>query len=107
MSGGLAAVFDMVRELNKRVDARSMSTADAARAAAALRDFDRVLGVLDADEELPPGAEALLDRRVAARNAREWAESDRLRDELAALGVAVEDSRDGQRWRMLSRSGSG
>ena len=42
---------------------------------------------------------ALLDARAAARAARDWAASDRLRDELAALGIAVEDTRDGQRWR--------
>jgi cysteinyl-tRNA synthetase len=107
VSGGLAAVFDLVRELNKRVDTRSMSTSDAARAAAALRDFDRVLGVLEVDEELPEGARELLDRREEARAAREWAESDRLRDELAEMGVAVEDTRDGQRWRIARRSAGG
>jgi cysteinyl-tRNA synthetase len=42
----------------------------------------------------------LLAARVAARAARDFAASDRLRDELAALGVLVEDSRDGQRWRI-------
>ena len=43
VSGGLGAVFDLVRDLNRRVDARSLSTADARRGAAALRDFDTVL----------------------------------------------------------------
>ena len=46
MSAALAAVFDLVRELNRRIDARSLSTADAARALTLLRDLDRVLGVL-------------------------------------------------------------
>ena len=48
---------------------------------------------------------AMLDARVAARAARQWAESDRLRDALAARGIAVEDTRDGQRWRHLVGSG--
>ena len=87
VSGALAAVFDLVRELNRRIDARSLSTADAASGAAALRDFDGVLGVLDVPESLTNGAQALLDQRTAAREAREWATSDRLRDELAAMGV--------------------
>ena len=39
------------------------------------------------------------------RASRDWAESDRLRDELLARGVAVEDTRDGQRWRLLVTSG--
>jgi cysteinyl-tRNA synthetase len=107
VSGALAAVFDLVRELNRRIDARSLSTADAARGAAALRDFDGVLGVLDGPESLPEGAQALLEQRAAAREAREWATSDRLRDELAAMGVAVEDTRDGQRWRITTRQDGG
>src|SRR5205085_10931846 len=41
VSGALAAVFDLVRDLNRRVDARSLSTADARAGADALRDFDR------------------------------------------------------------------
>jgi cysteinyl-tRNA synthetase len=101
VSGALAAVFDLVRELNRRVDARTLSTEDARRGSQALRDFDSVLGVLDVAETLPAGAQELLDQRTAARSARDFASSDRLRDELAALGVAVEDTRDGQRWRLL------
>ena len=80
--------------------------------AALLRDWDRVLGVgLDAaageaatgaagEDELPPGAADLLDARRAARAARHWAESDRLRDALDDLGVEVSDTRDGTTWRL-------
>ncbi len=100
VSAALAAVFELVRELNRRLDARALSTADAGRGAAALRDLDRVLGVIDDRGELPPEAAALLDQRRLARAARDWATSDRLRDELAGLGVVVEDTRDGQRWRL-------
>ena len=42
-----------------------------------------------------------------ARAARDFAASDRLRDELAALGVTVEDTRDGQRWRRTVEAGRG
>jgi cysteinyl-tRNA synthetase len=69
---------------------------------ALLMDFDRVLGLsLDAPAEdvggeLPPGAAELLERRAAARVARDFASSDALRDELGALGVDVRDTPDGQ-----------
>jgi len=100
VSAALAAVFDLVRELNRRIAERSLSTADAARALGALRDLDRVLAILpDEAPGLPPGAEELLAARETARTNRDWASSDRLRDELAAIGVAVEDTRDGQRWK--------
>ena len=73
-----------------------------------MRDLDQVLGVLpDADEGLSPELRAMLDERAAARAARDWAASDRLRDELLAQGIAVEDTRDGQRWRRLVEVGRG
>jgi cysteinyl-tRNA synthetase len=102
VSAALAAMFDLVRDLNRRVDERALSTADARRASSALRDLDSVLAVLDEPDTLPVGAADLLEQRAAARTARNWAESDRLRDELNGLGVVVEDTRDGQRWRLGS-----
>jgi cysteinyl-tRNA synthetase len=107
VSAALAAVMDLVRELNRRVDARSLSTADARRALDALRDLDMVLGLLPEAQALPDGAAELLEQRAAARAAKDWAKSDGLRDALAALGVEVEDSRDGQRWKVTSRVSNG
>ena len=102
VSAALAALFDLVRELNRRIADRSLSTADAGRALGFVRDLDRVLAILpDEPADLPEGAAELLAAREAARANQDWAASDRLRDELAALGVAVEDTRDGQRWRRL------
>ncbi|MGO9083549.1 MAG: cysteine--tRNA ligase [Streptosporangiaceae bacterium] len=68
--------------------------------------FDRVLAVDLARDvgrprpaaELPAGAGELLSERAAARDHKDWAAADRLRDELAALGVAVTDTREGQQW---------
>jgi len=104
-SAALGSVFDLVREVNRRVAERSLSTADAERVVAFLRELDTVLAILPSETaDLPSGAPALLDARLAARAAHDWAASDRLRDELAELGVAVEDTRDGQRWRLLERA---
>jgi cysteinyl-tRNA synthetase len=68
-----------------------------------LRSWDRVLGLdLDrapSDTLLPEGAPALLEAREKSRAAKDFVTSDRLRDELAAMGVAVTDTADGQRWR--------
>ena len=73
-----------------------------------LLDFDRVLGLdLDRDlgeRELPAGAAELLRQRERARAARDYGTSDRLRDELAALGVLVTDSPQGQLWKTTGRS---
>jgi cysteinyl-tRNA synthetase len=65
-----------------------------------------VLGIAGpADADLDPALQALLDARALARAGRDWAASDRLRDELLEKGVAVEDTRDGQRWRLVVTSG--
>jgi cysteinyl-tRNA synthetase len=68
---------------------------------ALLLDFDRVLGLsldlpAEPDAPLPEGADALLERRAAAREARDWPASDALRDELTSLGVEVRDTPSGQ-----------
>jgi cysteinyl-tRNA synthetase len=103
ISAALAAVFDLVRELNRRIERRALSSADAARGLEALRDLDTVLAILPEPEPgLDAEAEALLAAREAARAARDWSASDRIRDELAARGIGVEDTRDGQRWRRVS-----
>jgi cysteinyl-tRNA synthetase len=68
--------------------------------------FDRFLGLdLDraAGQSLPPGAEELIARREAARAARDWATADRLRGDLAELGVELSDTPGGTSWR-LSRA---
>ena len=108
VSAGLAVVFDLVRDLNRRLERRTLSSTDAGRALATLRDLDRVLAILpDEAIELDATASGLLEARATARAARDFAASDRLRDELAALGITVEDTRDGQRWRQTTEGGHG
>jgi cysteinyl-tRNA synthetase len=108
ISAGLAALYDLVREVNRRLDARTMSTADAALATSWLRRLDVVLGILaDENDELDDDLRQLIDERLAARARKDWAASDRLRDELIGRGIAVEDTRDGQRWRRLVEAGRG
>jgi len=67
-----------------------------------LTSWDRVLG-LDLDrtipaQSLPDGASQLLEAREKARTAKDFATSDRLRDELAKAGVTVTDTPEGQKW---------
>jgi cysteinyl-tRNA synthetase len=86
----LEALYDWVREANKR---EGVGDAD-------LRAMLTVLGLetlLEAAEGEGPDAEAraLLEAREAARAAKDWAEADRLRDELAARGWQVRDGAAG------------
>jgi cysteinyl-tRNA synthetase len=89
-AAALAALFDWVREANKREDVGD----------AHLREMLGVLGLgnlLDAEDAAEPDAEALelARRRGAARAQRDFAEADRLRNELRARGWEVRDSADG------------
>jgi cysteinyl-tRNA synthetase len=95
----LAALFDLVRDGNRLLDA-NCSGAGAQALIAVLEKINAVLAVLPDRAVLPAGAEALLAERIAARAAKDWARSDALRDELASLGVLIDDGRDGQRWRL-------
>ncbi len=61
-------------------------------------DLARDVGKPVVAQQLPAGAQALLDAREQARADKQWAASDQLRDELAALGVVVADSKEGQTW---------
>ena len=85
----LAALYDWIREANRR---------EGEVGDAHLREMLGVLGLealLEAQEGAPPEAVALADRRAAARDARDWAEADRLRDELRAMGWEVRDGPQG------------
>ncbi len=77
---------------------------DSARTAADfLREADGVLGVLRSEEaatELQPAAQALLDAREQARKDKDWAGSDRLRDELLEHGIVIQDTPEGTIWRL-------
>jgi cysteinyl-tRNA synthetase len=66
-------------------------------------DLARDIGKAPAPRPLPPGAEELLSARAAARAAADWAAADRIRAELAALGVTVTDTPQGQTWTVGAR----
>jgi cysteinyl-tRNA synthetase len=79
---------------------------DAKAELAALDAMNSVLGVFernealasDANDDLAAKVEVLLERRKNARAAKDWAESDRVRDELTALGVRIKDGPQGTTW---------
>jgi cysteinyl-tRNA synthetase len=105
-SAALAALFDLVRELNTAIDDGRLGEPDVAAAREAFAYFDRVLGVIalrrqeDARPPVDPGEiEQLVEQRQAARRRRDFAESDRIRDDLGARGIVLEDGPGGTRWK--------
>ncbi len=88
MPRALAVVQDMLKSSFENADKH-----------AAILDYDRVLGLsldqVDKAEELPQEIKALMAARQAARAAKDWAESDRLRDQIQDLGYLVRDTKEG------------
>jgi len=98
ISLGLAAIFEFVRDVNRLLAEHQLSQADAQLAMAAMRDFDRVLGLLEeAEATIDPAVEPLVQEREQARKRRDFATADRLRAQITALGYIVEDTPHGPR----------
>ena len=105
-AAALAAVFDLVRDVNAAIDAGHMSASDAGLVRQAVDEFDRVLGVvgLRLNEDAQPPApideiERLIEERRAARQRRDFPAADQIRDSLAERGVLLEDNPGGTRWK--------
>ena len=99
-AGALGALFTLIRDANTAIDAGRISAGDAAGIKAALMKVDPVLDIFPAREQsLDAEIEALITARNNARKSRNFAESDRLRDELVARGILLEDTPGGTRWR--------
>ena len=100
---GISVIFEMIREMNTAVSSAAQPTkALAERCLALLMELSDVLGIPygDAgDNSLDNEIEAMIEARQAARKAKNWAEADRIRDELKAQGIILEDTPQGVKWK--------
>jgi len=100
----LASVFDFVRDSNRFLDAGSATKTDARHLLEVLMRINTVLAVLEEEpKQLDAGIEALIAQRQEARERKDYATADAIRDQLAAQGIVLEDTRDGVRWKRVTR----
>lgn len=99
---GLAAIFDLVKDINTRILDKEVSKNVCEAAAKLFDELCDVLGLLynrksnDLDSEI----EALIEERQEARKNKDWATADRIRDELKARGIILKDTPQGVTWTM-------
>jgi len=109
IAGALGALFSFIKAINVKIETQRLASGDRDRVFEALSRVDEVLGILDSADwqaqevagEGPSDEEinALVAERQAARAERDFERADAARDQLAALGVVVEDTPTGPRWK--------
>jgi cysteinyl-tRNA synthetase len=100
----LAAIHTLVREINLAMTRAEVRGADKTAILAAVDGFDSVFGVFGEvrQELLDSEIQALIDERQASRARRNFARADEIREQLSSLGIALEDTKEGVRWRRSS-----
>jgi cysteinyl-tRNA synthetase len=100
ISPALAAVFEMIREVNTLIDQNQLGANEAAQVIELLKRFDTVLGILSFENEIdniPKELNEALEKRLQARKNKDWALADSLRDYITSRGYVIEDTPAGAR----------
>jgi cysteinyl-tRNA synthetase len=103
ISSALAALFDLIREINSRLAQKSLRQETIIKALQAIYQMDKVLGILPEkkEETLPQEILEKIELRQKARKEKNFALADRLREELAQQGIILEDTKEGVRWKKI------
>ena len=99
---GVGLVFELVREANAALDAGRVGKEGLQGLLGLISDFDAHLDVVRSEEPgLAQEVERLIAEREAARKGRDFPRADQIREELRERGIALEDSKEGVRWRRV------
>ncbi|MBQ4337966.1 MAG: cysteine--tRNA ligase [Clostridia bacterium] len=96
----IAAVFEAVRDINSAIVGKNASAQTVAYVAKVFDELTGVLGLVynRKAEVLDEDIDAMIQARTNARKEKNWAEADRIRDELKAMGIVLEDTAQGVKW---------
>lgn len=100
-ANALAAIFELLRDVNTRVSAHNPSRGLAMGCLNRLTELTEVLGLLEEKKEdvISDDIEAIIEQRQEARKSKNWAEADRIRDQLKEMGIVLEDTPQGVKWK--------
>ena len=99
ISAALAVLFETIRESNRLLDNNTLSQEQAHDLVAWLQQIQSILVLEPETLTVPPEVQQLVQQRQAARERKDWASSDTLRNQIAALGWTVKDTKEGQQLR--------
>jgi cysteinyl-tRNA synthetase len=100
ISEALGKVFDLVKDVNKLMEKSQISESNAKDLISLLQEFDKVLGVLEWEEnKIEERIQKLISQREQARADKNWELADKIRKELESEGIILEDTPDGTKWK--------
>jgi cysteinyl-tRNA synthetase len=94
-------LFDFIKTFNPRLDSGQATPDERAAAMAMLRHADRILDVIDFPQSPDAEVERLIAERQAARDRRDFARADEIRQQLLAMSIQLDDTKDGTRWKRI------
>ncbi|CAG1001615.1 MAG: cysteine--tRNA ligase [Candidatus Methanoperedens sp.] len=99
--GAFASIFDMVGEVNAAIEKDDLSSESAKAVYELMLKFDAVLGIMTLKEKgvLSGDIEALIEEREKARERKNFKRADEIRKRLEDMGIVLEDTKEGVRWR--------
>jgi cysteinyl-tRNA synthetase len=106
ISVAFAALFDFVREVNSMIDRGNLGDKDVEKVILLLKKFDQVLSIFDfnpEDEAIPQDLVEALQKRIEARENKNWKQADELRDLIQSRGYIIEDTPTGARLKKTER----
>lgn len=106
--GALVVLFDFISQINRRIDDGLIGQKDAKKFLELIFDLDKVFGLRlneTVKEERPTvEIEVLIQKREESRQRKDWAEADRIRSQLKDMGVTLEDTLKGVRWKIVKKA---
>ena len=91
----LAVLFIWIKKMNKKIEEIELSSEIALSGLNFLNAVDDIFGIIPPQIEMPANIQGLVNKRILARENKDWNESDRIRGELYNLGWKIEDTPDG------------
>lgn len=95
MPRAMAALFDMIKRINRLIDENRIGKADAEKIFTTMKGIDSVLSIFDFEQAAayPPEVQKLVEERAAARSAGDFDAADRIREQLKNMGIYVQDTK--------------